>query len=355
MKWKGKTRSTRASSGAPAGSSGADKICLSDMHRELLSLWEQVKHMQDLGMPGSKSLFPEKSLSRSLALEAPSPSSQESSPPTEELLAVRESDSDSDSGERSIARASKKLRKPTLPTSGSLGAASLLGSPDVLSMFNAPAATSVDPRLKLRIQRNLFVPFEVLVAAEQGKPINHYLKNPFLTPVNDPKLRVFYPRLNFETWSEGFNIFMYIWSETHPEDSRPMMHYMQILRTMSKTFPQSVWLGYDREFRILRQHHPALPWNVLHPQIYFQQLAKASPFGFRGSEMGGGTRDRANFEGVNKPFVSEVGAKHETRVFRRGYCTHFNLHGFCRRISKCASLAHRCSICEGNHGAVQCR
>lgn len=50
------------------------------------------------------------------------------------------------------------------------------------------SALSLEPRLKLRIQKNLFVPYEVLVAAGQGKSIHHYLKNPFLTPFNDPKL-----------------------------------------------------------------------------------------------------------------------------------------------------------------------
>lgn len=76
--------------------------------------------------------------------------------------------------------------------------------------FASSAAAQVDPCLKLRILNNLFVPFEVLVAAEQGKCINYYLKNPFLTPVNDPKLTFHYPKLNFETWSEGLNIYICI-------------------------------------------------------------------------------------------------------------------------------------------------
>lgn len=186
--------------------------------------------------------------------------------PSEELLAAR--DSDSDSGESSVLRASKQLRRPTVSVSGSLGAAATLGGNLGMDILSPLAASSVDPHLKLRIQKNSFVPFEVLVAAEQGKPIRQYLKNPFLTPVNDPKLRVSYPKMTFETWAEGLNIFMLIGRRLIP-----LMFYLQTIRNMAKVFPSSVWLGYDRKFRILHQYQPSLPWHIVHPQIYFQQLA----------------------------------------------------------------------------------
>lgn len=153
-------------------------------------------------------------------------------------------------------------------------------------------AASVDPHPKLCIQKKLFVPFEVLVAVEQGKSIHHYLKNSISTPVSDPKLCLFYPRLNFDTWSEGLNISMYIWTEVHPEDAHLLMHYNQIVRNMAKVFPLLVSLGYDREVRILHQQCPSLPWNILHFQIYFQQLAKASLFGFEERDAVSQSKDR---------------------------------------------------------------
>lgn len=165
---------------------------------------------------------------------------------------------------------------------------------------------SLEPRLKLRIQKNLFVPFEVLVAAEQGRSVHHYLKNPFLVPHNDPKLKIYYPRLNFETWSEGLNIFMIAWVELHPEDALPLMHYMQMIRNMAKVFPASIWLGYDREFRILKQKHPSLPWNVPLPQLYFQQLMKTSPFGVKGGDSPFHYRDRNWGEGTGIEVVQQI-------------------------------------------------
>lgn len=137
-------------------------------------------------------------------------------PVCDELLAARNSDSESE-GETSIARASKRLCCPTISMAGSLAAAPLLTPPT--SDTAVPVANSVDPRLKVRICQGLFVPIEVLLASEQGKPVNHCLKNPFLTPVNDPKLKVYFPSLNIERWTNGFLLFMYIWASDHPEDS----------------------------------------------------------------------------------------------------------------------------------------
>lgn len=119
---------------------------------------------------------------------APRQTTPPARPLCEELLASRDSDSESEEGESSVARASRRLRRPTISMAGSLAAALLFNpsTPDAA----VPVANSVDPRLKLRIRQGLFVPIEVLLASEQGKPVNHYLKNPFLTPVNDPKLAI---------------------------------------------------------------------------------------------------------------------------------------------------------------------
>lgn len=143
---------------------------------------------------------------------------------SEELLAAQDSNSDSDAGEPYAAHASHILHKQTMSVSGSLGA-SIFGGLGPMSSFNPPVSSSVDPQLKLRILKNLFIPFKVLVAGYQGKSIHHYLKNPFLTPFNDPKLKVYYPRLN-----------------------------LQIIRNMSKVSLPSIWLDYEREFLILRDH-----------------------------------------------------------------------------------------------------
>lgn len=278
----------------------------------------------------------------------PSPPSAPLPPVCDELLATRDSDSESDEGESSVARASRRLRRPTISMAGSLAAAPIFNPspPDVV----VPVANSVDPRLKLHIRQGLYVPIEVLLASEQGKPVNHYLKNPFLSPVNDPKLKVYFPALNVERWTDGFLLFIHIWTSDHPEEFLPLLHYMHIIRNLTRNVPGSAWLNYDREFRILRQSFRHLPWNAIHPQLYFQQIAKVSAFGFSKA-----TNDRPISDQNGKAGGDgQPRAGHDSRFFRRGYCTHFNIHGTCRCIPRCAALAHRCSLCDGAHGSAQC-
>lgn len=74
--------------------------------------------------------------------------------PAEELIAVRESDSDSNTGEASVVRANKKLHRPIVPISGSLGVALSLGEGPGMPAFDSEVASQIDPRLKLHIQKN---------------------------------------------------------------------------------------------------------------------------------------------------------------------------------------------------------
>lgn len=39
-------------------------------------------------------------------------------------------------------------------------------------------------------------------------------------------------------------------------------------------------------------------------------------------------------------------------IASRIVCTHFNIHGSCTSTQKCASLAHKCFICNANHAAT---
>lgn len=69
----------------------------------------------------------------------------------------------------------------------------------------------MEARLKLRIIKGLFVPFEVLFASNKGLNINHYLRNPFLAPDNDSKLRAQFPALTIEKWTDAFIIYMHFY------------------------------------------------------------------------------------------------------------------------------------------------
>lgn len=103
--------------------------------------------------------------------------------------------------------------------------------------------------------------------------------------------------------------------EHHLDEAWPLMHYLKIIRNMARVFPPAVWFGYDREFRILWQHHPSLPWNVLHPQIYFQQIAKVSPYGPRGYDNRGFQRDKGVSDFRNSMVQDSATRQGEQQVF----------------------------------------
>lgn len=216
----------------------------------------------------------------------------------------------------------------------------------------------MDARLKLRIPKGLFVPFEVLWVSNSGQAIHHYLRTPFMATNNDPKLRSLYPPLSIERWTDTFIIFMHFFCMRFPKQREHMHPYLHIVRCIQQTAPSGAWRGYDREFRILRQSDPSLPWQSLHPQLYFFHVSRISSFVVDDSDWKHEAsvsshemiRDRSSKQASN-PSPSHKEAR---QVFRKGYCTHHNLHGTCKRIPKCTHLIHRCSRCEGKHAALRC-
>lgn len=101
-------------------------------------------------------------------------------------------------GEMAFERAYEKLHCPTPSTTGSLGVTSL--PPEAYTHSSDPFSlgAAVDSCLKLRIIKGLFVPFEVLLTSTKGITVNQYLRNPFHSPDNDPKLRSAFPALSIK-------------------------------------------------------------------------------------------------------------------------------------------------------------
>lgn len=103
-------------------------------------------------------------------------------------------------------------------------------------------------------------------------------------------------------------------------------------------------MGYDPEFCTLRQDNRSLPWNFLSPQLYMM-----SGLCNRLSKLGQPADVKLNDTASHKMTQAA------RQVFWWGYCIHFNLHGTCRCIPKCAHLIHRCTVCKGPHAALQCK
>lgn len=218
-----------------------------------------------------------------------------------------------------------------------------------------PLGSSMEPRLKERIIRGLYVPINIVIMAEQGDDIEYYLKNLSFNLGNESRSRSYTPPINIDKWTDGFLTYMSIWISATPGDALPMLHYMHLVRAMSRNTPGPVWLHYDREFRIRRQNDTSLPWDSIHPQLYFQLITRHSPLA-RPDLLFSQTRNWQTQPLTAASARSPVTTAEARHIFRKGYCTHYNIHGSCRRPTKCSALAHRCSICDAtNHPALQCK
>lgn len=141
-----------------------------------------------------------------------------------------------------------------------------------------PLGSAIEAQLKSRIIKGLYVPIDVILVSDQGGNIDAYLRNTTHTPSNDSCNRTFYPTLNIDRWTDAFIIFASIWISAFPHQAMALLHYIHLIRSMAKNTLGPVWLAYNREFRIRRQTDPNLPWDSLHPQLYFQLIVCHSHF-----------------------------------------------------------------------------
>lgn len=186
--------------------------------------------------------------------------------------------SDLDEGEIAFQKAYDKLHHPTPSISGSMGASLIPHESYSSPSESFSLAVAVDPRIKLRILKGLFVPFKVLLATSKGLNVNQYLRNPFMTPENDPKLRTAVQTLTIKRWTDAFLVYMHFYCMRFLDQREHMYKYMQIIHNMEQSAPQGAWMGYDRELRVLHQADPLMPWQALHLQLYFFHIARISVF-----------------------------------------------------------------------------
>lgn len=135
------------------------------------------------------------------------------------------------------------------------------------------------------------------------------------------------PSPNIDRWSDGFHVFMAVWLPEHQAEGPALAQYAQLIRHMARTNPGPMRSQYSWEFRIRRQSDPSLPWDSSHPQLYFQLIARYSPFAY--PEPPFNFRYPVSMASQDQNMttrnpVSQAEAKH---IFKKGYCTHFNLHG----------------------------
>lgn len=80
--------------------------------------------------------------------------------------------------------------------------------------------------------------------------------------------------MSLDRWTDAFHIFMAIKIEGNLCEALLLLQFALLIRTMAKNTPGPLWLHYDREFRLQHLSDHLLPWDLVHPQLYFQLLSK---------------------------------------------------------------------------------
>lgn len=159
---------------------------------------------------------------------------------------------------KALDAALQKLILPTMPMPGSLTAASLSPEPNGSHSHLFILGSTVNARIKLHILKGLFVPFEVLLAANQGRDIDKYICSPFLTTDSNSKLCSLLHLLSIEEWTDAFVIYTCVYCTRFLEQQGAMNTHMGIIRHLATIPLTHAWMGYDREFCTLRQDDPSL-------------------------------------------------------------------------------------------------
>lgn len=127
-----------------------------------------------------------------------------------------------------------------------------------------------------------------------------------------------------------------------------LLHYAHTIHSMAENTPGPLWVHYNQEFRIWHQFDSQPCWNMVHPQLYFQL------FSCFASSLCADSNPTLSPDGAPPPGKALSLAEWRS-LFCKGYYTHCNVLGSCRQLAKCATMIHRCSLCDApNHPVVQC-
>ena len=66
---------------------------------------------------------------------------------------------------------------------------------------------------------------------------------------------------NFNTWLKAFEIYVAIYSPSHPDKTPGLMKYASNMRELNDTYGSAAWAYYDKAFRKWRQYNKTFPWG----------------------------------------------------------------------------------------------
>ena len=131
---------------------------------------------------------------------------------------------------------------------------------------------------------------------------------------------------SIDQWISAFNIYMSIYISKYTDQSKSMIKYIEMIRSISKNGGD--FISFDEDVRYLRQSEPS-PWDTFHSQLYVDSLLKHK------------------LKNTNV----QVSNQKQTMFVPKGHCFAYHRGDGC---SGC-QFSHRCPQCKGFHQVSTCR
>ena len=155
---------------------------------------------------------------------------------------------------------------------------------------------------------------------------------------------------NFNTWLKAFEIYVAIYSRSHPDKTPGLMKYASNMRELNDTYGSAAWGYYDKAFRKWRQYNKSFPWGVLYMEFYAKAMATGMTNG-RNTQM----QSLSNMDQSFLPFRIEQPFQPFRMPFNQKgpkLCNWFAYKGKCR-FDPC-KFRHVCPLCNGHHPVFKC-
>lgn len=148
-----------------------------------------------------------------------------------------------------------------------------------------------------------------------------------------------FPIVSFKDWALAFSTYMAVAVHLHPELTRPMVIYLNIVSRLAREVPGLVWQKYDRLFRQAAAVNPNLNWDRREPDIWLAAMAEQASQGTTPT-AGATTPTSTSTPGKQSEAKGEI-----CRRFSRGEC-----------VSQSAcKFRHACMLCQSSsHAAKDC-
>ena len=175
---------------------------------------------------------------------------------------------------------------------------------------------------------------------------------------------------NIDEWMTAFVNYMMIYVEGNMAKYKDVLTYFKIIRFAAANFEGYGWRVYDMHFRMSMRNNPHKSWSTVDQNLWALYVTKPSyrpREGLSGAKGQSATASgRSHFRGQKRGFpAGGRGAKGDGKQTQyaqgasggdnsRGrLCSFFN-KGNCSKGKSC-QFAHKCTECQGNHPAAQCR